>query len=94
MLFFIEKKNIHYADSIINDFLKMSEEERLKFIFISLMLYDEQFYINPKLHDIIMRDSKLKKLYRSTDGISRRHKAYMQLKNYKKYNNYLTNDLL
>lgn len=63
--------------------------QKLHFLFISLIVYDEQFYINPILQEKIKKDKKLVKLYTTTDLASISGSTCKQIKNFKKYNNYL-----
>ncbi len=88
-MFYIERKYKYLVKSIIDDFLSLSDEEKLHFIFISLIIYDEQFYINPTLQQRIKDDKKLVKLYTTTDAYLLNGNARKEIKNFRKYNNYL-----
>ncbi|MBQ7351246.1 MAG: hypothetical protein IJW59_00040 [Clostridia bacterium] len=89
ILFYIEKKNINYVKEVIDDFNRLTEEEKVHFIFTSLIMYDEQFYINPTLKEKMRKDRRLINLYTKTDKKSRNWKVYKAIKHYKKYTNYL-----
>ncbi len=89
VMFYIERKNEYLVKSIIDDFKRLTPEEKLHFLFISLIIYDEQFYINPTLQERIKKDKKLVKLYTSTDNSPIGGDACKEIKNFRKYNNYL-----
>lgn len=90
VLFYIEKKNKFLVQKIIDQFNSLTEEEKIHFIFMSLIIYDEQFYISPKLHEVILKDKKLIKLYRKIEenpGLD--WHSCKEIMNFRKYNNYL-----
>ena len=89
VLFYIERKHQNFVKPIVEQFNALTQEEKLHFLFISLIVYDEQFYINPILQEKIKKDKKLVKLYTTTDLASISGNACKQIKNFKKYNNYL-----
>lgn len=87
VMFFIEKSNIMNVQPIINGFKKISKEDKLHFLFISLIIHDQQFYMSPSFADNIFRkDKALVKLYTNTDkSISYQSK----IKDFRNYKNYL-----
>lgn len=87
VLFFIEKSNVANVQSIIDGFNKLSKEDKLHFLFVSLIIHDQQFYMSPSFADNIFRkDKALVKLYTNTDrSISYQSK----IKNFRNYKNYL-----
>ena len=90
ILFYIEKKNKNLVQQVIDQFNTLTDEEKLHFIFMSLIIYDEQFYISPKLHDEIVKDKKLTRLYRNIEKISENNwQNCKEIMNFRKYNNYL-----
>ncbi|MBP5593486.1 MAG: hypothetical protein J6X75_04910 [Clostridia bacterium] len=89
IMFYIERKYKYLVKPIIDDFLSLSDEEKLHFLFISLIIYDEQFYINPTLQQRIKNDKKLVKLYTITDAYFVNDDTRKEIKNFRKYNNYL-----
>lgn len=90
IVFYINSVN-ERASSLIKQFSTLSEEEKLKFLFVSLIVFDQDFYVNPlKAEKIIKHDKKIVKLYSCTDQwlywpIDNRRK----IKNFRRYNNYL-----
>ncbi len=91
IFFYIEKENLPKVKNIIEQFNALTEEEKLHFLFISLIVYDEQFYINPVLLKTIKKDKKLCKLFVQADASSGSEKNCRKIKNFRKYNNYLRN---
>jgi hypothetical protein len=89
IMFYIERKHKILCQSIINQFNDLSPEEKLHFLFISLIIHDEQFYINPTLQEQIRKDKKLVKLYTKTDA-NFNSNCFNEIKNFRKYTNYLT----
>lgn len=87
VLFYIEKKNQAQVQPIINGFSKLTEEEKLHFLFISLVIFDEQFYINPSLEKNMLKDKQIVRLYTRTDTFDGKYKD--EIKNFRKYKNYL-----
>ena len=57
-----------------------------------LIIYSEQFYMNPLLKNKIVADKKICKLYRETIFNPVKEKYYMDLRKYKKYVNYLSKE--
>lgn len=91
IMFYIEKKYRNFVKSIIEQFNELTQEEKLHFLFISLIIYDEQFYINPILQQKMRKDKRLVKLYTTTDLSYISGDACKQIKNFRKYKNYLVN---
>ena len=86
ILLYVENIFLEKNKKIIEDFNKLTDEEKLHFIFISLIIHDEQFYINPGLCDKMKKDRRLIKLYQDTEiNLANNRK----IKNFKKYINYL-----
>lgn len=89
ILFYIEKKRSKNVESLIKQFNELSEEEKLHFLFLSLIIYDEHFFINPSLRTKILTDRKICKLYKSTDGGIKARLSTKRIKNFRDYTNYL-----
>lgn len=90
ILFYIEKSSKYLVQNIIDEFYTLNEEEKLHFIFMSLIIFDEQFYINTTLHDEMIKDVKLIKLYRDIEykfGVG--WENCKEIMNFREYNNYL-----
>ncbi len=87
ILFFIEKNNVENVQTIIDDFNRLSKEDKLHFLFISLIIHDQQFYMRPSFaNNIFKKDKSLVMLYTKTDkSISYQAK----IKDFRKYRNYL-----
>ena len=87
VLFFIEKSNATNVRPIIDGFNNLTEEEKLHFLFISLIIHDQQFYMSPSFaNNIFKKDKALVKLYTNTDkAISYQAK----IKDFRAYKNYL-----
>ena len=88
VLFYIEKNNVQYVKNIIEQFKELSEIDKLHFLFISLIIYNEQFYMRPSFKDMLLKDKKLIKLYKGTDSVFDYSKC-SEIKNFKKYKNHL-----
>ena len=86
-IFFIEEIYVQNVQSIIDDFNDLSEEEKLHFLFISLVIHDQQFYMSPSFaNNIFKNDKALVKLYTRTD----KNIFYQsKIKNFRSYKNYL-----
>lgn len=93
ILFYIERKYVNLVQPIISQFNKLSPEEKLHFLFVSLIIYDEQFYMNPKLQQKIKKDKSLVKLYSTTDPDWGNSDSCKKIKDFRKYKNYLINPL-
>lgn len=90
ILFYIEKNNIKNVSSIIEQFNMLSDEEKLHFLFISLIIHDQQFYMSPSLSNLIFKkDKAIVKLY---DEIEKSLKYQFKLKDFRKYKNYLSRE--
>lgn len=88
VLFYIEKKNKNNVSGIIQQFYDLSEEEKLHFLFVALVIHDQQFYITPSLARKIQKnDKKLIRLYTKTNEIELENE--IEIKNFRKYKNYL-----
>lgn len=90
VLFYVEKKYHLHVQAIVNDFNSLSEAEKLHFLFVSLVIYDEQFYISPSLHEKMIKDRKIVELYTKTDneGTSGQN----EIAHFRRYHNYLIDD--
>ena len=87
VLFYIEKNYLKNVQSIVHQFESLSNEEKLHFIFISLIIHDQQFYMSPSFaENIFKHDKKLVKLYVKTE---RDLKYQSKIKDFRKYTNYL-----
>ena len=91
VMFYIERKyTMGHNARIIDAFSKLTEEEKLHFLFIALVIYDQQFYMNPSFANMIVRkDKKLVKLYTNTDKYTWWQN---KLKDFRKYKNYLSKE--
>lgn len=89
ILLFVNKSNIGHNQSVINQFLKLNIEEQLHALFIMLIVYSEQFYMNPTLKNIILKDKALCKIYKKTDNDGKGDKVFKCFQTFRKYNNYL-----
>ena len=87
VLFFIEKSNVANVQSVIDGFNDLSHKEKLHFLFISLIIHDQQFYMSPSFaSNIFKKDKAIVKLYTDTDkSISYQSKIV----DFRKYTNYL-----
>lgn len=87
VLFYIERKNTKNVSVIIEQFNKLPEEEKLHFLFISLIIHDQQFYMAPSFSKSIFKgDKELVKLYDQTEK-SLIHQS--KIRDFRKYKNYL-----
>lgn len=87
VLFFIEKSNVANVQSIVDDFNNLSDEDKLHFLFVSLVIHDEQFYMSPSFaSNIFKKDKAIVKLYTRTD----KYISYQsRIKDFRSYTNYL-----
>ena len=87
ILFFIEKNNATKVKPIFDGFNNLSDEEKLHFLFMALIIHDQQFYMSPSFaNNIFRKDKALVKLYTNTDkAISYQSK----IKDFRAYKNYL-----
>lgn len=91
ILFYTEEKWTWRVETLIKQFEDLSEDDKLHFLFVSLIVHDQEFYVRPsKAKEIIKNDKKLIRLYSCTD-----QRFYWPFDNrkkiakFKKYNNYL-----
>ena len=88
VFFYIEKSNVNNVVDIIEQFEELSEDDKLHFLFISLIIHDQQIYLSPSLAEYIVKhDKKLERLYTKTE-FTENQKIIAK---FKKYNNYLIN---
>ena len=72
---------------IADQFQSLSDEDKLHFLFISLLIHDQQFYMAPSFaKKIFKKDKKIVKLYVRTE-VSTRYQS--KIKDFRKYTNYL-----
>ena len=91
IMFYIEKDKYEKVNDLVEQFKALSFEEKLHFIFISLIIHDEQFYMSPSFVERINKhDRKLKRLYMKSENDLRYTK---RIKYFNKYNNYLKKEL-
>ena len=94
VMFYIEKEYLNNVLPIVEDFKELSDDEKLHFLFISLIIHDQQFYLTPSFGDMIFKkDKRLVQLYSSTD-ISGGRSADCQKKitKFRDYTNYLSKE--
>lgn len=90
IIFYIEKEYVKISKDIIKQFNDLSFDEKLNFLFIALILHDEQFYMSPSMANYIRRnDKKIIRLYSKSE---RDLKHTKNIKNFRKYNNYLSKE--
>ena len=94
VLFYIEKDNIDNVKTIIDGFESLSEQEKLHFLFISLIICDQQFYLSPSFANrILKKDKAIVRLYSGTDVSGGKSIACQKkIAGFKKYNNYLSKE--
>ena len=93
VLFYVEKKYQSHVQSIIEGFNTLTEADKLHFLFVSLIIYDEHFYICPSLQEKMKKDRKIIKLYTRTDHSGNGGVSGMdEIANFRRYHNYLTDD--
>ena len=91
VLFYTEEKWMWRVETLVKQFETLSEEDKLHFLFISLIIHDQEFYVRPsRAKEIIKSDKKLIRLYSCTEQLffwpfDNRKKIVK----FKKYNNYL-----
>ena len=79
ILFYIEKEHFHNVENIVEQFNDLTEEEKIHFLFISLIIHDQQFYMSPSLMEYIRKnDKKLIKLYTKTNEIEIKNQAMIK----------------
>lgn len=87
VLFYIEKKYLTNVQNIVQQFEMLTEEEKLHFLFISLIIHDQQIYMSPSyVTDIFKNDKKIAKLYVKTEKDLR---YQSKIKDFRRYTNYL-----
>lgn len=87
VLFYIEKEYLPNVQTIVDQFLSLTDEEKLHYLFISLLIHDQQFYMSPSFAEAIFKkDKKIVKLYVKTES-SIRYQS--KIKDFRKYKNYL-----
>lgn len=88
ILFYVEKSNMSAVKTIVADFNSLNDKEKLDFLFVSLMIYDEQFYIKPSVRQLMVRDKMLIKLYKSTESKHGDWSSCKKLSKFRDYTNY------
>ena len=58
VIFYIEKSSVPNVQKIINDFESLNEEDKLHFLFVSLIIHDQQFYMAPSFAEQIFKKIK------------------------------------
>ena len=87
ILFYIEKEYLPNVQVIADQFQSLSDGDKLHFLFISLLIHDQQFYMAPTFAETIFKkNKKIVKLYVSTE-VSARYQS--KIKDFRKYTNYL-----
>lgn len=87
VMFYVEKKYLNNVQPVVEQFESLSDDEKLHFLFISLIINDEQFYMTPSFaQNIFKHDKKLVKLYCKTEHSV---KYQSKIKDFRKYTNYL-----
>ena len=91
VLFYIEKDFSDSAKAIVEGFRLLSEEEKLHFLFISLIIHDQQFYMSPSFaKTILKKDKSIRNLYTSTDVSGGKNiTCQRKIVDFRKYKNYL-----
>lgn len=90
VLFYIEKKYLPVIQTLVNQFQNLSDDDKLHFLFIALIINDQQFYMSPSLADLIFKkDKKLVKLYMKTGT---HVSSQSEIQNFRKYTNYLSEE--
>ena len=86
ILFYIEKNSIVNVNEIIEQFNTLNEDDKLHFLFISLIIHDQQFYMAPSFaNQIFKKDKKIVKLYTITEILEEQSR----IKDFKSFKNYL-----
>lgn len=87
ILFYIEKEYLPNVQVIADQFQSLSDGDKLHFLFISLLIHDQQFYMAPSFaKTIFKKDKKIVKLYVITEVFAR---YQSKIKDFRKYTNYL-----
>lgn len=88
LLFYIDKNKAKEVDDLINQFNKLTQEEKLHFLFIALIAYSQELYMTPSLAKYIFeKDKKIIKFYMRTEKYDN---YVVKVNKYKKYTNYLS----
>lgn len=86
ILFYIENSNLNNVKPIVDDFNNLNDAEKLHFIFVSLIIHDQEFYMSPSFaNNIFKKDKKLVKLYTLTENIEEQYR----IRDFRYYSNYL-----
>lgn len=87
VLFYIERNYLPNVKPIVDQFELLTDDEKLHFLFVSLIMYSQQFYMAPSFSKMInKKDKKLVKLYRKTEITD----AWLaKIQDFRKYTNYL-----
>lgn len=87
VLFYIEKKYVNNVSNLVEQFNLLTDDDKLHFLFVSLVAHDQQFYMAPSYaNSIFKKDKKIVKLYTKSE----KYTSYQSnIKNFKKFNNYL-----
>lgn len=89
VMFYIEASSLVNVHQIVDEFDTLNEEDKLHFLFVSLIIHDQQFYMTPSFaKQIFKKDKKIVKLYTITEMPNEQKR----IKDFKKYKNYLTED--
>ena len=75
---------------VIEQFNSLTEDDKLKFIFVALTMYSEQFILAPSLNEIMKKDKKLLHMYTKTDNNNIDDRVFKEFKNFRNYENYLS----
>lgn len=87
VLFYIENEHAKNVQTIVNQFNSLNEEEKIHFLFVSLIISSQQFYMAPSFAEKIFKhDKKLVKLYSRTEKCL---KYESKISRFRKYTNYL-----
>lgn len=90
ILFNFKYDYIDNNTKIIEQFNSLNEEDKLKFIFVTLTMYSEQFILAPSLNEIMKQDKKLLNMFTKTDNNNIDDRVFKEFKNFRKYENYLS----
>ena len=86
ILFYIERSNIINVNEIVEQFNALNEDDKLHFLFISLIIHDQQFYMAPSFaNQIFKKDKKIVKPYTITEILNEQSR----IKDFKSFKNYL-----
>lgn len=88
IILYIEKEIVGHNKTFIEDFTKLTDGEKIHLLFILMILYSEQFYINPKLKEKMLKDRKICELFKSIDLKNNNTKEFKKISKFKKYTNY------